>query len=156
MAGDGLRLASLAHHEQLGQDGDTLQVDGEGPQDLHHTEVVVEDQGQESCGGQEKLHAEGVVIAVIGCLELEIHEVHGGGSAGDEEDLHGGVVQTDKVGHKVQVPRHEHHQEQDLRLAGDSSAASCLPDLEEEQYDGEQVGQVPQEPEEIHPDPAIL
>lgn len=31
---DGLRLTSLADHEQLGQDGHRLQVDGESPQDL--------------------------------------------------------------------------------------------------------------------------
>ena len=34
VARDGLRLARLAHHEQLRQDGHRLQVDGEGPQDL--------------------------------------------------------------------------------------------------------------------------
>ena len=34
MGGDGLRLARLADHEELGQDGHRLQVDGERPQDL--------------------------------------------------------------------------------------------------------------------------
>ena len=34
VAGDGLRLARLAHHEELRQDGHRLQVDGEGPEDL--------------------------------------------------------------------------------------------------------------------------
>lgn len=34
VAGDGLRLARLAHHEQLRQDGHRLQVDGESPEDL--------------------------------------------------------------------------------------------------------------------------
>lgn len=34
VARDGLRLARLAHHEQLRQDGHRLQVDGEGPEDL--------------------------------------------------------------------------------------------------------------------------
>lgn len=32
--GDGLRLASLADHEELRQDCHRLQVDGEGPKDL--------------------------------------------------------------------------------------------------------------------------
>ena len=30
-----LRLTGLADHEELGQDGHRLQVDGKGPQDLH-------------------------------------------------------------------------------------------------------------------------
>ena len=68
VAGDGLRLASLAHHEQLGQDGDTLQVDGEGPEDLHDTELVVDDQPQQKTRSQEKLNPEGVVVAIIGGL----------------------------------------------------------------------------------------
>lgn len=34
MGGDGLGLAGLADHEQLGQDGHRLQVDGERPQNL--------------------------------------------------------------------------------------------------------------------------
>ena len=34
MGGDGLCLARLADHEELGQDGHRLQVDGERPQDL--------------------------------------------------------------------------------------------------------------------------
>ena len=42
VAGDALGLAGLGHHEQLGQDGDRLQVDGEGPEDFHHRELVVE------------------------------------------------------------------------------------------------------------------
>ena len=34
VSGDGLRLTSLTDHEELGQDGHRLQVDGERPQDL--------------------------------------------------------------------------------------------------------------------------
>lgn len=34
MGGDGLGLTSLTDHEELGQDGHRLQVDGERPQDL--------------------------------------------------------------------------------------------------------------------------
>ena len=68
VAGDAFRLPGLGDHEQLGQDGDTLQVDGEGPQDLHHAELVVEDKGQEDAGPQQELHAEGVVIPVISRL----------------------------------------------------------------------------------------
>ena len=38
---DGLGFASLLDHEQLGKDGHRLQVDGEGPEDLHEGELVV-------------------------------------------------------------------------------------------------------------------
>ena len=152
VAGDRLGLPGLGDHEQLGQDGDTLQVDGEGPQDLHHTELVVEDKGQESGGSQEKLDPERVVVAVIRRLELEVHEVHCGGGAGDEKDLHAGVIDADEVGHQVQVPGHKHDQEEDLTLAGDTGAAPSLPDLEEQGQDGEQVRQVTQEPENVHPE----
>ena len=52
VTGDGLRLAGLADHEELGEDGDTLQIDGEGPEDLHHAELMVDHQGQEDAGAQ--------------------------------------------------------------------------------------------------------
>ena len=42
--GDGLGFASLLDHEELRQDGHRLQVDGEGPEDLHQGELVVEQQ----------------------------------------------------------------------------------------------------------------
>ncbi len=54
---------------------------------------------------------ERIVVAVVGGLELDIHEVDSGGRGADKEDLHGGVVHGDEVGHQVQVARHEHHQE---------------------------------------------
>ena len=56
----------------------------------------------------------GVMVAVVGGLELDIHEVHGGGRRRDEKDLHDRVVQRDKVGEEVQVAGDKHHQEQDL------------------------------------------
>ena len=52
MAGDGLRLAGLGDHEELGQDGDTLQIDGEGPEDLHYAELMVNDKTKEDAGAQ--------------------------------------------------------------------------------------------------------
>ena len=52
VAGDGLRLAGLADHEELGEDGDTLQVDGECPEDLHDAELVVDHKSQQDAGSQ--------------------------------------------------------------------------------------------------------
>ena len=40
----------------LGEDGDTLQVDGEGPEDLHEGELVVEQQPQEEGRAKQELH----------------------------------------------------------------------------------------------------
>ena len=156
VAGDGLGLAGLGDHEELGQDGDTLQVDGEGPEDLHHAELVVEQHGEERGGAEEEFHAEGVVIAVIRRLELEVHEVDGGGGAGDEEHLHDGVVDADEVGDEIQVAGDEHDQEEDLALAGDSRTAPRLPYLEEEEDDGQEVRQVTQQPEDVHPDQSVF
>ena len=70
VAGDRLGLPRLGDHEQLGQDGDALQVDGEGPQDLHHAELVVDDKTEEDAGAKEELNPECVVVAVIGRLSL--------------------------------------------------------------------------------------
>jgi len=44
VAGDALSLSSFGHHEELGQNGHALQVDGEGPEDLHDAELMVENQ----------------------------------------------------------------------------------------------------------------
>jgi len=47
VTGDALSLASFRNHEELRQDSHALQIDGEGPEDLHDTELMVEDQRQE-------------------------------------------------------------------------------------------------------------
>ena len=91
------------------------------------------------------------MIAVIGGLELLVDHPDGGGGRAHEEDLHGGVVERDEAGEEVEVAGAEDDQEEDLGLAGDAGAASGLPDLEEEQDDGQQVGEVPGQPKQIHP-----
>ena len=83
-------------------------------------------------------------------LEFHVHEIDSASGATDEEDLHDGVVEGDEAGEEVQVPRHEHHQEQDLRLAGYSCTAPSLPDLEEQQNYGEKVRQVAKQTKDIH------
>ena len=107
VAGDRLGLPGLGDHEQLGQDGHTLQVDGEGPQDLHHAELVVEDDGEEGGGAEEELDPERVMVAVVGRLELDVHQVDGGAGRADEEKLHGGVVERDEGGEEVKISRAE-------------------------------------------------
>ena len=80
-----------------------------------------------------------------------IHKIHGSGGTTDEEDLHDGVVEADEAGEEVEVSADKHHQEQDLRLAGDSCAASRLPDLHEEEDYGQEVRQVSKQSEDVHP-----
>ena len=58
VGGDGLRLARLADHEELREDGDRLEVDGEGPEDLEGAEVVVDEEGEPSDRNNEKLSPE--------------------------------------------------------------------------------------------------
>merc|ERR1719468_1308726 len=101
VAGDCLSLPRLGDHEQLGQDGHTLQVDREGPQDLHHTELVVEDKTEKDAGAKQELNSESVMVAVIGRLKFLVHEIDGSGGARDEEHLHDGVVETDEAGEQV-------------------------------------------------------
>jgi len=114
MRGYGLSLAGFLHHEQLRQDGRRLQVDGEGPQDLHQTKFVVEHKGQDCSRTKQKLNPKSVMVRVIGGLKLQVHQVDSAEGRGQEEDLHDGVVQRDVVGEQVQVARGEYHCEQDL------------------------------------------
>ena len=129
VAGDALSLPGFGHHEQLGQDGDRLQVDGERPKDFHHRELMVEHQSKEQRGTDEKFNPKGVMVAVIGSLELDVHQIDSGGSRADKEELHSGVVEGDEGGEEVEVARTEDGQEEDLRLARNASAAAGLPDL---------------------------
>ena len=129
VAGDALSLPGFGHHEQLGQDRDGLQVDGERPEDFHHGELMVEHQTKKQRGTDEKFDPKGVVVAVVGGLELDVHQIDGGGSRANEEELHGGVVEGDEGGEEVKVARTEDGQEEDLRLARNASAAAGLPDL---------------------------
>jgi len=109
--GDALRLACLGDHEQLGKDGDRFQVDAERPHDLHEGELVVDDNGQKRGRDQQELQAESVVVVVVGSLELHVHQVHRGERGHQVHHLHGCVINGDKVGEQVQVPRHKCHGE---------------------------------------------
>jgi len=117
VGGDGFGFPGLLDHEQLGQDGHRLQVDGKCPEDFHQGEFVVQEQRQDDTGQDQELNSEGIMVGVIGGLELEVHEVAGADGRGKEEHLHGRVVGRDEVGEQVQVTGDEHQGEQDLRPA---------------------------------------
>ena len=91
---DGLGLASALEHEELGQDGDRLEPDGEGPEDLPRVVVVREQDGQDGGAAQEVLDPEGVEVAVVGRLVRVDHQVDDVPLCADEEDFEDEVVQT--------------------------------------------------------------
>ena len=90
---------------------------------------MVQDQGKQQRGSDQKFDPECVVVAVVGRLELDVHQVDGGAGRADEEKLHGGVVERDEGGEEVKVSRTEDRQEENLGLARYSSTAARLPDL---------------------------
>jgi len=139
VGGDGLSLSGLGHHEQLGEDRDTLEIDGEGPEDLHDTKLVVEDQGEDGDGSEKELDTECIVVAIVGSFELYEHQVDCPSCAGNEKYLHCGVVDTDKVGDKVEISGDEHDEEEDLALARDAGAGASLPYLKEQDDDRKQM-----------------
>jgi len=49
-----------------------------------------------------------VVVPVVGSLKLDEHEIAGSDGRGEEEDLHGRVVDRDEARHEVQVSSQEH------------------------------------------------
>ena len=56
-------------------------------------------------------YSECVMIAVVGGLKLEQHEIDGAEGGGEEENLHAGVVNRDEVGQQIKVSRHENQRE---------------------------------------------
>ncbi|KAH8246760.1 hypothetical protein KR038_008032 [Drosophila bunnanda] len=150
VAGDGLGLPGFAHQEQLRQNGHRLQIDGEGPQHLHDRKLVIDHQRQEGARHQQEFDAEGVVVVVVGGLKLHVHQVDRGAGRGQEEHLHHRVVQAHVGGEQIEVTGQVDHREQNLRLAGYAGARARLPDLQQQNNYGEDMGQVPSEPKNVH------
>jgi len=90
------------------------------------------------------------VIPIVCCLKFLIHEINCRGCTPNEKDLHGGVVQGDEAGQEIKISRHKHNQEQDLRLARNSSTTPRFPDLEQQQDNCQEVGQITTQAENIH------
>lgn len=122
MAGDAFRFASFADQEQLGQYGNRFQVDGEGPQDFQWGKRVVNQQGQQEAGNEQKLDAERVVVVVVRCFKLDIHQINCGHGGTDEDQLHEGIVHADERRHQVQIATNVNDGEEDLRFARYASA----------------------------------
>lgn len=140
MGSDGFGFSSLADHEQLGQDGHRLQVDGECPQDLKWREIMVDKEGQTSHGHYQEFNAECVVVAVVGCLEFHEHQVDGGIGRANEDALHGGVVEGDEVGEDIKISASEDQGKHDLGLARDTCTRPGLPYLQHQQDNSQKMG----------------
>ena len=130
VGGDSLGFSGLGDHEELGEDSDTLEIDREGPENLHDTELVVEDKGEDNDWSEEEFNTESVMVAIIGSFELEEHQVDCSSGACNEENLHRRVVDANKVSDKVEIPGDEHNEEKYLALAGDTGTRAGLPYLE--------------------------
>lgn len=75
MGSDCLGVSSLGEHEELRHNSYGLEIDGECPHDLHESEFVIDEKSKKSTRNYENLHAEHVVVSVVGCLELMPHEI---------------------------------------------------------------------------------
>ena len=81
---------------------------------------MIDKESQPSNRNNQKLHAESVVIGIIGGLELDKHKVDSEDGGAHKEDLHDGVVGRDEGGEQVQVASQKHQGKQDLGLARDT------------------------------------
>jgi len=75
MRRDGLRLACALEHEKLREDSNSLQPDGERPENLGEPEAVVENEREDDAWREEVFDAEGVNGGIMGGFVLELHEV---------------------------------------------------------------------------------
>ena len=57
------------------------------------------------------------MVPIIGGLKLGEHEIAGSDGRGEEEDLHGRVVDRDEARDEIQVTSQEHEGEQNLGTA---------------------------------------
>ena len=66
MRRDGLRLARALEHEKLGEDSNSLQPNGERPENLGEPEGIVEDERKDDAWREEVFDAESVNGRVMG------------------------------------------------------------------------------------------
>ncbi|GMF15745.1 unnamed protein product [Phytophthora fragariaefolia] len=153
VAGEVLHLSVALQQDELRDDGDGLEVDGEGPEDLHDLELLVEDERQQRAGQHGELEVqEGVVRLVVRAAEglLEADDVHDGAREEQEQQLHDGVVHAHEVEEQVHVAGHEHEEEKLLRLERDAVRGAGRQQLEQQHQEAGQVRHVAHQAEQIH------
>lgn len=87
MSRDRLGATGALQHEELGQDGDALEPDAEGPEHLAGRVLVGEQNSQHGGAAQQVLDAEGVLVRVVRGLVVVQHQVDDVGLRAGEEDL---------------------------------------------------------------------
>lgn len=97
---DCVRLAGALQHEQLRQDGDGLEPDAEGPQDLDRLVFEGEEERHDGCAHEQVLNTEGVEGRRLRRPVGRRHQVDGVGRGGQEEELEDGVVVVGVEGFK--------------------------------------------------------
>jgi len=147
---DGFSFAGFWYHEELRKDGDGFQVDGEGPQHLHHRHAVVDQHRQPGDWDDDEFDAECVVIGVVGSTEFDENKVAGTDGCDDEDAFHDSVVERDESRGQVQVSGQEDQCEQGLRFTGYTGARMRFPYLDQKQEDGEKMGKIPSKSDDIH------
>jgi len=75
---------------------------------------MVDKHGKTSHRYHKELHPERVVIMVVCCTELGIHQIYSSIQGDDEEHLHHRVVERHKCGEQVEIARCEHNCKHDL------------------------------------------
>lgn len=117
VTGDGFSLSGLGHHEELRKDRTSLKVDRESPENLSDSKGVVENKSQNDTRSQQELHTEGIVVTVVGRLELHEYQIAGPNAERDVDNLHASVVEGDETKEEIEVASTEHTGEQCLRLS---------------------------------------
>lgn len=81
---------------------------------------MIDEESEHGAGNEQELNAERVVLAVVGRLEFNVHQIDSAQRRREIEDFHERVVERNEVGEQVQVASDEHDGEQDLTLARNS------------------------------------
>jgi hypothetical protein len=58
-----------------------------------------------------------IMVWIVGCFELDVHEIAGSHGRDKKEDLHGRVVDRDETREQVKVTGDEHQGKQELRAS---------------------------------------
>ena len=116
-------------HGELGDDGERLEPDAEGPEEVDGVEGLVDDDGGEQGGPVEVVVREGVRLAVHTQAEglLDLHEVDGVGGEGDEDDLHDEDVERLPAEEEVEVAADEDGEEELLGAVGEAWVGAGVP-----------------------------
>lgn len=113
---DCFRLSGALQQEKLRKNRHCLQEDGETPQNLCWCKLVVEQAAQDKAWTEKVFNAERVDGGVM-CWSVTVaHEIENVTTAGDEEQLHGGIVYGDVAKEEIRIARHKDRYIESLRF----------------------------------------